>query len=70
MSQNPAPFLLGVDTGGTFTDFVLRTAAGLKVHKVLSTPAAPEQAILLRSPNWVCRMRWPPARCGSSTAAP
>ena len=46
MSQNPAPFLLGVDTGGTFTDFVLRTPAGLKVHKVLSTPAAPEQAIL------------------------
>lgn len=46
MTQNPAPILLGVDTGGTFTDFVLRTAAGLKVHKVLSTPAAPEQAIL------------------------
>lgn len=46
MTQNPAPILLGVDTGGTFTDFVLRTPAGLKVYKVLSTPAAPEQAIL------------------------
>lgn len=43
--------LLGVDTGGTFTDFVLLSesdgqAPVLKVHKVLSTPKAPEQAIL------------------------
>jgi len=43
--------LLGVDTGGTFTDFVLlpdEPAGGqnLRVHKVLSTPQAPEQAIL------------------------
>jgi len=38
---------LGVDTGGTFTDFVLRGADGsLQVHKVLSTPHAPEEAIL------------------------
>uniref|UniRef100_UPI0026EE116A hydantoinase/oxoprolinase N-terminal domain-containing protein n=1 Tax=Thiohalomonas denitrificans TaxID=415747 RepID=UPI0026EE116A len=38
--------LLGVDTGGTFTDFVLLDGATLRVHKVLSTPAAPERAIL------------------------
>jgi len=38
--------LLGVDTGGTFTDFILLTEQGLRVHKVLSTPDAPEQAIL------------------------
>jgi N-methylhydantoinase A len=37
---------LGVDTGGTFTDFVLMTADGLRIHKQLSTPEAPEQAIL------------------------
>ena len=38
---------LGVDTGGTFTDFVLLDSAGqLRVHKVLSTPDAPERAIL------------------------
>jgi len=37
---------LGVDTGGTFTDFVLYDGQGLRVHKVLSTPAAPEEAIL------------------------
>lgn len=38
--------LLGVDTGGTFTDFVLLTGDQLRVHKVLSTPHAPEVAIL------------------------
>ncbi len=38
--------LLGVDTGGTFTDFVLCDGDRLEIHKVLSTPHAPEQAIL------------------------
>ncbi len=38
--------LLGIDTGGTFTDFVLWREPELQVHKVLSTPDAPEQAIL------------------------
>jgi len=38
--------LLGVDTGGTFTDFVCYDGRTLKVHKVLSTPGAPERAIL------------------------
>lgn len=38
--------MLGVDTGGTFTDFVLYDDGVLRVHKVLSTPAAPERAIL------------------------
>ena len=37
---------LGIDTGGTFTDFVLFDGQSLRVHKVLSTPQAPEQAIL------------------------
>jgi N-methylhydantoinase A len=39
---------LGVDTGGTFTDFVLYDdqSQTIRRHKVLSTPAAPEQAIL------------------------
>lgn len=37
---------LGVDTGGTFTDFVLFDGESLHIHKVLSTPAAPERAIL------------------------
>ncbi len=38
--------LLGVDTGGTFTDFVFYNGQVLVVHKVLSTPEAPEKAIL------------------------
>jgi len=38
--------LLGVDTGGTFTDFVLFKNGEISVHKVLSTPSAPANAIL------------------------
>ncbi|MEJ2619322.1 MAG: hydantoinase/oxoprolinase family protein [Candidatus Thiodiazotropha sp.] len=41
-----APLMLGVDTGGTFTDFVLLREAVIETHKVLSTPDAPERAIL------------------------
>lgn len=38
--------LLGIDTGGTFTDFIVYKDGELMSHKVLSTPKAPEQAIL------------------------
>lgn len=41
--------LLGVDAGGTFTDFVLvniGSTVSVKIHKTLSTPAAPEEAIM------------------------
>ena len=38
--------LIGIDTGGTFTDFVLWQDGRIRVHKVLSTPQAPERAIL------------------------
>ncbi|MEE9253888.1 MAG: hydantoinase/oxoprolinase family protein [Pseudomonadales bacterium] len=38
--------LLGIDTGGTFTDFVLAHEGELRLHKVLSTPANPADAIL------------------------
>jgi N-methylhydantoinase A len=37
---------LGIDTGGTFTDFVLFDQQQIRVHKVLSSPDAPERAIL------------------------
>ena len=39
---------LGVDTGGTFTDFILFNdeSKSIRIHKVLSTPYAPEKAIL------------------------
>jgi N-methylhydantoinase A len=40
--------LLGIDTGGTFTDFVYLDPEQnqWRVHKVLSTPTAPQEAIL------------------------
>jgi len=38
--------LIGIDTGGTFTDFVLWQDGALRAHKVLSTPQAPEAALL------------------------
>lgn len=41
-----AQLLLGVDTGGTFTDFVLIDGNQVRIHKRPSTPHAPEQAIL------------------------
>ncbi|MET0121339.1 MAG: hydantoinase/oxoprolinase family protein [Candidatus Thiodiazotropha sp. 6PLUC9] len=44
--QASFPVLLGVDTGGTFTDFVLLKDRKIEIHKVLSTPEAPEWAIL------------------------
>lgn len=37
---------LGVDTGGTFTDFVYFDGTSIRIHKVLSTPDSPERAIL------------------------
>lgn len=37
---------IGIDTGGTFTDFVVYDGRNVTIHKVLSTPEAPEKAIL------------------------
>jgi N-methylhydantoinase A len=39
---------IGIDTGGTFTDFILfdEITRSITIHKVLSTPDAPERAIL------------------------
>ncbi len=37
--------VLGVDIGGTFTDFVLFDGKELKVHKVISTPHDPAEAV-------------------------
>ncbi len=38
--------ILGIDTGGTFTDFVYLQGETVQFHKVLSSPNAPERAIL------------------------
>lgn len=37
---------IGVDTGGTFTDFVYLRDGALHIHKRLSTPADPSRAVL------------------------
>ncbi len=37
---------VGVDIGGTFTDLVLSAGGELKIHKLLSTPGDPAQAML------------------------
>ena len=37
---------IGVDTGGTFTDFIICRNGGLEIKKLPSTPADPSQAIL------------------------
>src|SRR4051812_28761401 len=38
--------VLGVDTGGTFTDFVLAEAGDIRIHKLPSTPDDPARAFL------------------------
>ena len=38
--------IIGVDTGGTFTDLIFRDASGWRVHKLLSTPGNPAEAVL------------------------
>ncbi|MSP21696.1 MAG: hydantoinase/oxoprolinase family protein [Dehalococcoidia bacterium] len=38
--------ILGVDVGGTFTDFLLIDEHGLRLHKRLSTPDDPSRAVL------------------------
>ncbi len=37
---------IGVDTGGTFTDFVIYSNGSIEVRKVLSTPDDPSQAVV------------------------
>lgn len=37
---------IGIDTGGTFTDFILFSPVGIRTHKVLSTPEDPCKAIM------------------------
>ena len=40
------PIIIGIDTGGTFTDLVAIVGAHLKVHKVPSTPDDPARAVI------------------------
>jgi len=38
--------IIGIDTGGTFTDFIFRGNQGWQIHKVPSTPDNPAMAVL------------------------
>jgi len=38
--------IIGVDTGGTFTDFIYKDETGWNVYKILSTPKNPAEAVL------------------------
>src|SRR5262245_20470963 len=46
MPQNSAPARLAVDIGGTFTDIVLLVGKRRFINKLLTTPRAPEQAVI------------------------
>ncbi|MGH7838079.1 MAG: hydantoinase/oxoprolinase N-terminal domain-containing protein, partial [Candidatus Binataceae bacterium] len=41
----PAPVLVGIDTGGTFTDLVAVIGGEIRVHKLPSTPDDPAEAV-------------------------
>ena len=42
----PGVVRIGIDTGGTFTDFVVHERGRTRIHKVLSTPDDPARAVL------------------------
>jgi N-methylhydantoinase A len=44
--RSTASILVGIDTGGTFTDLVAIVGSEVHVHKVLSTPADPADAVI------------------------
>jgi N-methylhydantoinase A len=44
--NSPEPIRIGIDTGGTFTDFVAARGSRLTAFKVASTPHNPAEAIL------------------------
>lgn len=44
--MNPKEIRIGVDTGGTFTDFVIFRNGKIEIKKILSTPDNPSRAIL------------------------
>jgi N-methylhydantoinase A len=46
MSDSDAATRVGIDVGGTFTDVVAVTDGRVRVHKVASTPDAPEQGVV------------------------
>src|SRR5260221_10369488 len=46
VARDHQTIVVGVDTGGTFTDLVAIVRGELRVHKILSTPADPADAVI------------------------
>jgi N-methylhydantoinase A/oxoprolinase/acetone carboxylase beta subunit len=44
--RDRSEIIVGVDTGGTFTDLVAMSEGAIRVHKLLSTPHDPAQAVV------------------------
>ena len=64
MNEASAPYRVGVDVGGTFTDVVLEHDGVLTTAKVLTTPNAPDDAALAGVDDVLTRARVDPAAVG------
>ena len=64
MNEASAPYRVGVDVGGTFTDVVLEHDGVLTTAKVLTTPNAPDDAVLAGVDDVLARARVDPAAVG------
>ena len=64
MNENRAPYRVGVDVGGTFTDVVLEHDGALTTAKVLTTPNAPDDAVLAGVDDVLARAGVDPAAVG------
>ena len=64
MSESNSAFRIGVDVGGTFTDVVLEHGGRLTTAKVLTTPHAPDDAVLAAVDDVLARSGVDPAAAG------
>ena len=64
MNEARAPHRVGVDVGGTFTDVVLEHDGALTTAKVLTTPTAPDDAVLAGVDDVLARAGVDPAAVG------
>lgn len=64
MTASAAKARLAVDIGGTFTDVALEVGEVLQTTKVLTTPAAPEQAVLAGIAQVLTQAEVAPAQVG------
>ena len=64
MNEASTPYRVGVDVGGTFTDVVLEHDGALTTAKVLTTPNAPDEAVLAGVDDVLARARVDPGAVG------